>query len=161
MKAWASGSKHLICQSLLKHFISCQICPAPSVLIRRMSCVPKPSIFKAPSGRAAPLDSWDAWNNGIVSDKVLRVAWPFLPLHKRKLKCVQLCMMPLQGFMFTLIIAGKGVTIAPNVRLCFSAKTYTNVWTTQFWGKTQNSLRDTHKKKKPRNIQLPWEYWRF
>lgn len=32
-----------------------------------------------------------------------------------------------------------------NVRHCFSASTYTNVWTTLFGGKTQNSLWE-HKK---------------
>lgn len=52
-------------------------------------------IFKA-SSACLPRSSWEASNNGIISDKVLRVAWPFLPLHKHRLKCVQLCMIPLQ-----------------------------------------------------------------
>ena len=36
-------------------------------------------------------------------------------------------------------------TMGPNVRLCFSASTYTNVWATLFGGKTQNSLWEDKK----------------
>lgn len=78
------------------HFILCQIYFAPKILCRsRLLC--QRLIFKA-SLASLPLGSWEAPNNGFICDKVLRVDRPFLPLHKHRLKCVQLCMIPLQYF---------------------------------------------------------------
>lgn len=87
-----------------KYFISCQnlFC---SLILRCATMLCQRPIFKASlAGRA--LASWEAPNNGIIFDEVLRVDRPFLPLHKHRLKCVQLCMMPPSVFLFTLIIAG-------------------------------------------------------
>lgn len=96
IKARGWGREHLHGQSWWKHFISCQIHFAVQILCCRWILC-QTLIFKA-SLAGLPLSSWEAPNNGIISDKVLRVDLPFLPLHKHRLKCVQLCMIPLQHF---------------------------------------------------------------
>lgn len=91
-KIKARGRKRLHGRSWLEAFylVPNPFCSCAWMLWRR-------AIFKASLARQ-PLGSWEAPNNGIISDKVLRVAWPFLPLHKHRLECVQLCMVPLQYF---------------------------------------------------------------
>lgn len=48
-------------------------------------------------------------------------------------------------FSISVYFNNRGRQWGPNVSLCFSASTYTNVWITLFGGKPQNSLRG-HKK---------------
>lgn len=98
LQIWRQQNKNT---RLRQRTSSWQILPGAFYLVPNLFCSwilrCQRQIFKA-SLASLPLCSWEAPNNGIISDKVLRVAWPFLPLNKHKLKCVQLCMIPLQYF---------------------------------------------------------------